>query len=52
MRCFFDVNVTIQPDTIELANLVVKGMDVEDPGLFIQITDREMLHRALALATT
>jgi hypothetical protein len=39
----------LQPDTIELANLVVKGMNVEDPGLFIQITDHEILHQALAL---
>jgi hypothetical protein len=39
----------LQPDTVELANLVVKGMDDEDPGIFVQITDYEILHRALAL---
>ncbi|GMF28558.1 unnamed protein product [Phytophthora fragariaefolia] len=49
IKCDPSVMDLLAPDTIELANCVVKGMKAEDPGLFVQIIDQNALHQALAL---
>ena len=39
----------LEPDTLQLANVVVQDIKAEDPVLLVQIDDRNSLHRALAL---
>jgi hypothetical protein len=42
----------LTPKTIELANIVVNEINEEDPGLFVQITNQNNLHAALALPSS
>ncbi|CEG43592.1 uncharacterized protein PHALS_13783 [Plasmopara halstedii] len=49
IKCDPSVMDLLAPDTIELANYVVKQLKEEDPGVFVQIIDQNALHQALAL---
>ncbi|CEG40556.1 uncharacterized protein PHALS_10746 [Plasmopara halstedii] len=49
IKCEASVMHLLSPATIELANYVVKYLDEEDPGIFVQIIDQIALHDALTL---